>query len=65
MLKWTLLLSLTIATSGCVATKTPRAVPDSSCAAFSIIRPSRQDTLDTKRQVLAHNTIYRKICGAK
>lgn len=65
MLKWTLLLSLTIATSGCVSTQGSRPVPDSSCAAFSIIRPSRQDTLDTKRQVLAHNTIYRKICGAK
>lgn len=52
------------AISGC-ASKGPRAVPDSSCAAFQIIHPSRQDTLDTKRQVLAHNTIYRKICGAK
>lgn len=65
MLKWMLLLGLTTAISGCVSTKAPRAVPDSSCAAFSIIRPSRQDTLDTKRQVLAHNTIYRKICEGK
>lgn len=52
----------TSALSGCVMTK---AVPDTSCVAFSVIRPSRDDTLETKRQVLAHNTIYRKLCGNK
>lgn len=51
--------------SGCVTTQGPKAVPDTSCVAFSVIRPSRDDTLETKRQVLAHNTVYRKICGSK
>lgn len=62
------LMTLCVATtviSGCVSTQGPRAVRDTSCTAFQVIRPSRQDTLETKRQVLAHNTIYRKLCGGK
>ena len=65
MLKLMTLCVATIAISGCVSTQRPQAVPDSSCTAFQVIRPSRQDTLDTKRQVLAHNTVYRKICEGK
>ena len=59
-----LLCAAIFALSGC-ASKAQRPVPDSSCAAFRVIHPSQLDTLDTKRQVLAHNTIYRKICGSK
>lgn len=64
-LRLMMLFAAIFALSGCVTTQTPKAVPDSSCVAFSVIRPSRQDTLDTKKQVLEHNTVYRKICGAK
>lgn len=62
-MKLTLLCAVIFAISGCVSTQ--KAVPDSSCVAFQIIHPSRQDTVGTKRQVLEHNTVYRKICGAK
>lgn len=64
MLRLTLLCAVIIGTSGCVSTRTPTTV-DSSCTSYQIIRPSRADTLDTKRQVLAHNTIHRKLCGGK
>lgn len=65
MKKLMLLWAATIGISGCVATQNPPTVVDSSCSAYQIIRPSRQDTPDTKRQVLAHNTIYRKLCEVK
>ncbi|WP_165381637.1 hypothetical protein [Avibacterium paragallinarum] len=35
------------------------------CSAFGLIYPSRQDTLETKRQVLNHNLAYEQICGVK
>jgi len=63
MMKWMLLCAATIGISGCVHTQ-PAPV-DSSCSAYQIIRPSRLDTLDTKRQVLAHNSVYRKLCEEK
>lgn len=62
MTKSTLLCVATIVISGCVSTGS-KPVPVSNCSSFEIIRPSRQDTLETKRQVLAHNTVYRKVCG--
>lgn len=65
MRKLMLILVVTSAISGCASLKTPKSVPDASCVAFQIIHPSRQDTADTKRQVLAHNTVYRKLCGDK
>ncbi|WP_221621841.1 hypothetical protein [Bibersteinia trehalosi] len=37
---------------------------NSSCAGFSVIKASRQDTTETLRQVLIHNTTYRQICDA-
>ncbi|RRN04670.1 hypothetical protein EIM44_04315 [Bibersteinia trehalosi] len=39
-------------------------VTNSSCAGFSVIKASRQDTTETLRQVLIHNTTYRQICDA-
>lgn len=60
-----MLCVMTSAISGCVSTQGPQATPDSSCVAYQIIRPSRQDTAGTKRQVLEHNTVYRKLCGDK
>lgn len=62
MMKLTLLCAVTIGISGCASWRV--ALPeDASCSAYQIIRPSRQDTLGTKRQVLAHNNVYRKLCG--
>lgn len=60
MLKWMTLLILTSAISGCASR--PPEVRDTACTAFEIIRPSRADTADTKRQVLQHNTTYRQLC---
>jgi len=35
---------------------------DSACKSFKIIRASKQDTADTKRQVIGHNRAYEAIC---
>ncbi|AIZ78772.1 hypothetical protein ACEE_03065 [Actinobacillus equuli subsp. equuli] len=35
------------------------------CETFSLIYPSRADTAETKRQVLAHNLTYEEICREK
>ncbi|WP_414146329.1 hypothetical protein [Gallibacterium salpingitidis] len=37
-------------------------VTNSSCAGFSIIKASRNDTTETLRQILVHNQTYREIC---
>jgi len=63
MLKLMMLCAVITATSGC-ALRQPPEVRDTACSAFEIIRPSRADTIETKRQVLEHNTTYRKICPA-
>lgn len=36
-----------------------------SCSAFSLIYPARQDTLETKRQILNHNVVYETVCSNK
>ncbi len=64
MLRLMTLLALTSAISGCALRQQPP-VHDTACSAFEVIRPSRADTADTKRQVLAHNTTYRKLCPAQ
>jgi hypothetical protein len=51
------------ALSGCAHRPAP--VQDTACVAFEVIRPSRADTADTKRQVLQHNTTYRRLCPKK
>ena len=66
MTKWMLLFAATIALAGCEqAGALSPAIPDSSCAALRIINPSPADTMATKRQVLIHNTIWRKLCQAR
>ena len=65
MKKLMLLCGTIIAVSGCVSTQKTAPVAGADCGAYQIIRPSRQDTLETKRQVLAHNTVYRKLCEGK
>ncbi|TNG92714.1 hypothetical protein FHQ28_12460 [Pasteurellaceae bacterium USgator11] len=37
-------------------------VTNASCAGFSLIKASRQDSTETLRQVLVHNQTYREIC---
>ena len=61
MLRLMTLLLVISAISGCAHRQAPE-VRDSACVAFEVIRPSRADTPDTKRQVLQHNTTYRKLC---
>lgn len=36
---------------------------DSACKSFRVIRASKADTADTKRQVIGHNRAYEAICG--
>lgn len=61
MLRLMMLCAVITATSGCAMRQAPE-VRDSACVAFEVIRPSRADTAETKRQVLQHNTTYRRIC---
>lgn len=32
------------------------------CSAFAPFYPSRNDTLETKKQALIHNEVYKKLC---
>lgn len=43
---------------------TQGAITDTSCQSYEPIRASVQDTDYTKRQVIAHNAVYDKLCGA-
>lgn len=50
---------------GCVWDRVPKAVPVGvACSGFGVIHPDRKDTLVTKQQIFAHNTEYRRHCGA-
>lgn len=62
MTKLMLLFVVTIALSGCATWRAIEIMKDPSCGAFNIIRPSPTDTMGTKRQVLAHNRVYRELC---
>lgn len=35
------------------------------CTAFEYIYPSRNDTLETKKQILVHNKVYKSFCIEK
>lgn len=37
-------------------------VTTTGCQAFSLIYPSRADTAETKRQILAHNLTFEEVC---
>lgn len=39
-------------------------VADSSCKSFRPIAMSKQDTTETKRQIVGHNRAYDEICKA-
>ena len=57
----TLLLALLLA--GC-ASRAP-VIIDSACERFAVIRPSRQDTMETQRQILVHNRVWRAACAGE
>ena len=40
----------------------PPVIIDSACERFAVIRPSRQDTMETQRQILVHNRVWRAAC---
>lgn len=63
MKKLMLLCAVTIAISGCAHQPKAPVPVQGACGAFNIIHPSRLDTPGTKRQVLAHNQIYRATCA--
>lgn len=62
--KLMMLFLVTSALSGCAfGEKIPKATPiGAGCSAFEVIHPSREDTLGTKQQILAHNQTYRDLC---
>lgn len=64
MMKSMLLLGVITAISGCAHQHEEPAPVDGVCGAFSVINPSRSDTPGTKRQILAHNQVYRATCGS-
>ena len=62
MMRLMLLCVVTIGISGCVHDKV-QAPPDASCSMYTIIKPSKNDTAETKAQILEFNRIYREVCG--
>ncbi len=38
-------------------------VIDGSCAVFKPISNSSKDTLQTRKEVIAHNKVYKTVCG--
>ena len=62
-----LLTSLTSVT-GCQTMKTPISGTDEptvACAAFAAISYSRDDTKETRRQIVGHNAAYDALCKRK
>jgi hypothetical protein len=53
---------VTFVISGCATLDAAQLTQPGACAVFSVIHPSRVDTPETKRQVLAHNQTYRATC---
>lgn len=60
MKKTVVMLTVTLLLMGC--TSQGISVINASCAGFSLISASRQDTTETLRQIKVHNDTYRTIC---
>jgi len=60
-----LYVAISVALSGCVTTNSNPSVTsvNGACTAFRVINPVKEDTLETKKQVLTHNRTYRAVCG--
>ena len=57
------ILSSAFLLTGCATPTLGTSGPtDSACKSFAIIRASKADTPDTKRQVIGHNRAYEAIC---
>jgi hypothetical protein len=56
-------ITLALLLGGC-ATTDDRIVISDYCASYRIIRPSRQDTPETLRQVARENTKWRAVCSS-
>ncbi|AON57368.1 hypothetical protein A4212_09980 [Pasteurella multocida] len=56
------LLAIAVMTSLNACTPKAIYVTNNSCAGFSIIKASKQDSTETLRQILVHNRTYREIC---
>ena len=54
-------LLIAAALAGCASK--PPIIIDASCVSFTVIRPSRADTDETLRQILAHNQTWRALCA--
>ena len=57
------MLTVTLLLTAC--TSPGISVINPSCAGFSVISASRQDTTETLRQISIHNETYRAICTDK
>lgn len=60
MKKTVAMLTVTLLLMSC--TSRGISVINVSCAGFSLISASRQDTTETLRQIKVHNDVYRTIC---
>ena len=61
-----LLFGSLISVTGCQTMKTPTSVTDAdhvACTAFQPITYSRDDTRETRRQIVGHNAAYAALCG--
>ncbi|MDA3977912.1 hypothetical protein PF272_02805 [Gallibacterium sp. AGMB14963] len=56
------IVALVVMMSLTACSKPATYVMNSSCAGFSLIKASRNDTTETLRQILVHNQTYRAIC---
>lgn len=58
------LFAASMAVSSCQPTKpiAPPTVVITGCEHFSMLTASRSDTKETKTEILAHNTEFKKVC---
>ena len=63
MKKTLAVLALAASMSSCTNTVGSETVTITGCSAFGMIYPSRADTTETKRQILAHNLTYKEVCN--
>ena len=55
------LLVVSLSLMGCLATTSTSGI-STCCDSFQIIRPSQEDTRETKRQIYEHNEVYEALC---
>lgn len=60
-----LLLTSLVLLGLCACNAPAPLIIDSSCVAFAPIYASKQDTTETKRQILSHNQSWQSRCGGQ